>query len=138
MRTTSRRAWLFAAAVVAGAYLVIGLGIGALAGAAGSEQLRFAWRLGAFVVSGIAFVAHLAYEHMRLGSRPRATAFHTAAAVAAGAFGLAVAAVLHPHDPALSARLGLSLVLWPLIAGVPALLVALVLSAGLSRVRRGG
>ncbi len=51
------------------------------------------WRLAAWVVSAIVFAAHIAYEHFRLGNSPRATALHTALAVAVGAFGLAVARI---------------------------------------------
>ena len=56
--------------------------------------------------------------------------FHSALAVAFGAFGLAVAATAHARlGGGLNHRYGLALVLWPVITAVPAFVVALVLSA---------
>ncbi len=134
--SSSDKTWLPAAVVVALVYVAVGLGFGALAGAAGTPRARFTWRLAAFIVSGVAFLAQLAWEHFRLRQRARETAGHAAAAVALGALALAAAANLHPHDPTLTARLRLSLVLWPLVAALPAAAVAWLISGGLGRVRR--
>lgn len=124
------------ALIVAAFYLVAGVVFGALAGAAGSPQLREVWRLAAWAVSAVAFAAQIAYEAFRLRSPPWRTAWHTALAVALATFGLALLANLHPHDPTLSFRLRLSLLLWPLIAAVPALFVALALAGALAWIRR--
>jgi hypothetical protein len=53
------------------------------------------WRLLAWVVSLVVFAAHIGHEQFRFGHRPRTTAWHAAAAVGLGAFGLAAAAGVH-------------------------------------------
>lgn len=136
MSRAANRAWVPSAAIVAGVYLVAGPGFGWLAGATRSSGHVVAWRLAAWVVSALAFGAHILYEHARLANRPRTAGWHVSVAVAIGAFGLAVAANLHPHSGAIAQRLRLSLVLWPLITAVPALIVALVLASGLAWLRR--
>jgi hypothetical protein len=99
------------------------------------------WRLAAWVVSAVAYAAHIGYEHFRLHNRPNRTALHVALAVALGAFGLAVGANLHSlsvHSTAGHRRLLLiALAAWPAITAVPAFLVALALSTILSRARLG-
>lgn len=126
--------WLGALILVAAVYAVSGIVSGTLAREAASNQMRFAWRLAAFVVSGIAFVVHIVYEHSRLRASPIAAAWHASLAVALGAFALAVAANVHEHLTASSHR-GLligALVIWPVLTGVPAFLVAWGAAAGLS------
>lgn len=125
--------WAPGALLVGAAYVVIGRAF-ALPTLNGR-----AWRLAAWAVSGVLFVAHLGYEHVRLRSRSRTAAVHAALASAIGAFGLAVAGMLHAR--ATGAALGpawlLALVLWPLITAVPAFLVGLVLGLLLARLPRG-
>jgi len=111
------------------AYLTAGLLFGTLAGQAASTQVRVAWRWAAWVVSAIAFGAHIVYEQVRLRSSPRITALHVSAAAGLGAFGLAVAANVHaqtisPHQHSLI--LLLSLAIWPVMTALPAFVVALV------------
>ena len=87
------------------------------------------WRLAAWVVSAVAYTAHICYEHFRLRNSPGSGALHVALGVALGAFGLALGANIH------SLRLGstiehrrlllLALGLWPIITALPAFLVAL-------------
>jgi hypothetical protein len=85
----------------------------------------------------LAFVIHIGLEHFRFRNAPRRTALHVSESVSIGAFGLAAAANIH----ALAAGSGnqrllaLALVLWPIITGVPAFVVALVAAAGLGRLR---
>lgn len=110
-------------------YLTAGLLFGTLAGQAASTQVRVAWRWAAWVVSAIAFGAHIVYEQVRLRSSPRITALHVSAAAGLGAFGLAVAANVHaqtisPHQHSLI--LLLSLAIWPVMTALPAFVVALV------------
>ena len=119
-------------------YLAVGLTFGALAGSAASHQMVVAWRLAAWVISAAAFGAHVWHEHFRLRNSPRITAWHASAAVALGAFGLAVAARVHAHltasgNPRL---LSVALVAWPLLAGLPAFVVAFIAAAGLASRRR--
>jgi divalent metal cation (Fe/Co/Zn/Cd) transporter len=117
-------------------YAVVGIGYGELANLASSDQVRSIWRLGAWVACAAVYAGHIWYEHFRLYSRVRSTSLHAGAAVALGGLLLAVAALAHAltvptHAPY---RLYLiALVVWPIITGVPAFLVALVLTAGLMR-----
>lgn len=98
-----------------------------------------AWRLAAWLASAAVYVAHMGYEHLRLRNLPRSTAFHAAAAVALGAFGLALAATVHSWLVPSStpfARFLLALVVWPVITGLPAFLVAYGVLAVLVRLWR--
>jgi phosphoglycerol transferase MdoB-like AlkP superfamily enzyme len=126
-------AWLPAALLVGAVYLVAGLGFGALARDAATTEARTAWRLAAWAVSAVAFAAHIWYERARRRSSPAVTAHNAALAVALGAFGLAVAAAL--HGQATHHRFPLwALVVWPVLAALPAFVVALVTAALLARV----
>jgi len=86
-----------------------------------------AWRLAAWVVSAIAYAAHIAYERFRLQNSPGSAALHVALAVALGAFGLALGANIHSLFAGSTQHrhlLHLSLGIWPVITAVPAFLVA--------------
>ena len=123
--------------LVAVAYVVTGIGFGALAKSADANHVRL-WRLAAWVASAAVAAAQIGYEHYRLGSSPRPTALHAAGAVALGAFGLALAANIHAlfaathgqHSPLVA------LVAWPVITAVPAFLAALAVAAVLARFSR--
>ena len=120
-------------------YLTAGIGFGALAGQAASYQARVGWRWAAWVISAAAFGAHIVYEQARRRSSPTITAFHVAAAAALGAFGFAVAANVHAQTVSPqrhSLLLVLSLAIWPVMTGLPAFAVALVVAALFARVRR--
>jgi hypothetical protein len=118
-------------------YLVTGITFAALSAA--STQMRGTWRLAAWVVSAAAFAGHIWYEQRRLRSSPRTAAWHVALAVAVGAFGLAVAANLHPQATASHQRsVALALVLWPILTALPAFVVALGVAAALTRTRPSG
>jgi len=131
--STSRQ-WAGIAAIVGAIYAAIGLWFPNPSSAA--EQ-QFAWRLAAWIVSGVVFAAHIGYEQLRLRSSVRATALHAALAAALGAFGLAAAATVRALNAG-SGRLvlhAISLVAWPLLVAVPAFLAALGAAAVLARVR---
>jgi len=92
------------------------------------------WRLAAWVASAVVYVAHLVYEYFQLHNSPTSTSIHVGLAVAIGGFLLAVAATTHAamvseHAPFM--RFLVALVAWPLITGVPAFLVTLVIAAAL-------
>ena len=99
------------------------------------------WRLAAWVVSAIAYAAHVCYERFRLRNSPRSAALHVASAVALGAFGLAVGANIHSLSLGSTNEhrhlLLLSLGLWPIITALPAFLVALGASWVLARASSG-
>ena len=124
--------------LVAVAYALSGVGFGILASSADANHARL-WRLAAWLASGVVAAAQIGYEHFRLGSSPRSTAWHAAGAVALGAFGLALAANIHSllasgHGQRLPL---IALVAWPVITAVPAFLAALVLAAVLARLLGG-
>ena len=125
-------AWVRAALLVGVAYLVIGRGL------ALPSSHAHAWRLAAWAVSGVAYAAHMAYEHFRLRNPPRAAALHVALAVAIGALGLALVAMM--HSAAIGLTIGprwlLALVIWPAVTGVPAFLGALLVGLLLARLPR--
>ena len=128
--------WLPAALLVALVYPAVGIGFAFLDSSAGPSRVRF-WRLAAWVVSAIVFVAHLVYEQRR-NSSPLRPALHVSIAVALGAFFLAVWVLVHGRvtNAPQSALAPLALVLFPLLTGLPAFAIALV-AAGLgSKLRR--
>jgi len=133
MDTSNRQRWLSTAIVVGMLYFAVGFASAALAGAAASNQMRFFWRLSAFVISAVVFAAHIAYEHFGLRNTARPTAWHASVGVAFGAFALALAANIHDLGSASGyrARMLIALVAWPLLTAVPAFVVALVVAAGL-------
>jgi hypothetical protein len=96
--------------------------------------MRFTWRLLAWVLSAFAFAAHIWYEHFRLRSGRVTTAFHAALGVGLGALLVAGAAVVHGQatGAAHQNRRVIALVLWPILAGVPAFLVAVAAAAALA------
>lgn len=95
MDDSGRQRWLSTAILVGVIYLAVGFISATLAGTAASDQMRFIWRWFAFVISAVAFAAHVAYEHFRVRNTARPTAWHTSVAVAFGAFGLALMANIH-------------------------------------------
>jgi len=120
-------------------YCAVGILFGILAGQAASTEMRVAWRRAAWVVSGIAFGAHLLYDQVRLRGSPRITALRVSSAAALGAFGLAVAANIHARSVPPEQRspiLLLSLAIWPVMTAIPAFVVALVSATFLDRARR--
>jgi hypothetical protein len=131
MNESPHQPWLRAAILVGVVYALVGI---AFAVPATHVQ---AWRLAAWVVSAIAYAAHIAYEHFRLRNSSLSAALHVALAVALGAFGLAVGANIHSLSTGSTDQhrqlLLLSLAIWPLITALPAFLVALGISAVLAR-----
>jgi hypothetical protein len=135
MKTAAARAVLFLCAVYFGAGVVFG----ALAGQAASHQVVVSWRWAAWVVSAIAFEAHVVYEQVRLRNSSTITALHVSSAAGLGAFGLGVAANLHAQTVSPqqhSLLLVLSLAIWPVMTALPAFVVALVSAILLARIRR--
>lgn len=124
--------------VLAGAgYVVIGTAAALFAGTASSPAAVKTWRAAAWLLSVVLFVFHFTAERRRSVPRLR-VAVDVALAVASGAAGLAVLGPLRAHwaDPARFRLALLSIVAWPLLAGVPTFVVALVGGFLLDRVRR--
>jgi hypothetical protein len=104
-------------------YLVIGIGTADLARLSGG-----AWRLVAWATSAVVFLAHIAYERMRLHSTTTRSAWHAALAVALGAFGLALAATLRAAAAGnYRGAFALALVAWPAMTGIASFAAAWVL-----------
>jgi len=135
----SGRSWVRAIALVAVVYVVIGIVFGVLAKSGDANHVRL-WRLAEWVASAAVAAVHIGYEHYRLGASPSPTALHAAGAVALGAFGLAVAANVHWMFAETHGQRSplLALPVWPVIAGIPAFLVALAVAAVLGRFSRRG
>jgi hypothetical protein len=95
------------------------------------------WRVGAWLLSICLGGTHILYERFRLMNAPRSAALDVGLAVALGGFGLAVAANFHSLSLGTSDHqrrlLLIALVAWPVITGLPAFLVAWVISAILAR-----
>ncbi|MFL6260552.1 MAG: hypothetical protein ACJ76Y_12630 [Thermoanaerobaculia bacterium] len=132
--------WLRMALLFAILYPVVGIAFAALANPSVSNMMRITWRLAAWVLSAAAFAAHVGYEHFRLRNPPLRAALHVSAAVALGAFALAVWVIVHgrwsgaaSHQSPLAP---LALIAFPAVTGVPAFVVALVAVAILARMRR--
>ena len=133
MNDSGRQRWLSTATLAGVLYLAVGIAFAAFAGAAASIQMRSFWRVSAYVISGVVFAAHIAYEHFRLRNTARPTAWHASVAVAFGAFALALAANIHDLGSAAGyrPRMLIALFAWPLLTAVPAFIVALGVAAGL-------
>ena len=127
---TTQAGWLRRALLYALIYLVVGIVFAEFAGHSAALGVRL-WRLAAWVVSAIVFGTHIQYERVTAGRSVFDAGLHVSIAAALGAFGLALAAVLHRHAAGLprSGLLGLALVLWPFMTFVPAFLVGLAAAA---------
>ena len=121
--------------LLAAVYLLIGIAFAEFSDWATTSVMHLMWRRLAWLVSGVGFAAHIAYEHFRLGNSPRTTAMHASIAAALGAGALAVAANVHEWMAASSYRpsIAIALVVWPLLTAVPAFVVAMVAGAALNR-----
>ena len=129
MDSSLQQPWIRAALLLGALYLLVGR---AFAIPATYVQ---EWRLAAWMVCGVAFAAHIAYEHFRLRHSPLLVAWHTALAVAIGALLLALAGMINSlwTRSALRPIWLLALVLWPAFTAVPAFFVALAAGAILAR-----
>jgi hypothetical protein len=117
-----RRSWVRTAVFVGIVYALVGIVF-----AVPATHVR-AWRLAAWIVSIMAYAAHIACERFRLRNSPGSASLHVALAAALGAFGLAVGANIHSLSagPANQHRhlLLLALGVWPVITALPAFFVA--------------
>lgn len=109
------------------AYFVTGEVFIVLAGAV-TGPARIAFRLAAWLISAAIFAAHVRYEYARMNNPPGATAWRAATAVAFGAFCVALVAYVRSMiaSPDRHTSMVATIIAWPLLAGIPAFLVALV------------
>ena len=136
METTKNQSSLRGVFLAGTLYILVGV---VFALPTGHER---AWRLAAWVVSGVAYATHVGYERLRLRNSSLSSARHVASAAAFGAFGLAVAANVHSLSVATTNQqqklLLIALVAWPAITSVPAFLVGLAASSLLLKLSRRG
>lgn len=113
-------------------YLVVGV---AFPNPPASNKFQFVWRLAAWLICAVTFAIHIALAHLRFRNSPRSTALQAATSVALGAFGLAIAANLHSLTTGTGNRqlLAAALVIWPLLTGAPAFVVALIAATLLAK-----
>ena len=137
MNASSNQRWLRTVILFGIVYSVVGIGFAALARLSTSSETGVMWRRAAWLVSAVAFAVHIANEHVRERNSPPSIALHASLAAALGAFALAVAANVHALRAASGNHylLAIALVLWPILTAVPAFVVALVVAAGLARMR---
>jgi hypothetical protein len=138
MKTSGNQRWLRRVILFGVAYPIVGIIFAALANSADTNSMQVVWRLTAWFASAVMFAVNVWYEHSRLHSSPFSTALRASLAVALGAFVLAAGANLQSLWATASNHrsLALALVVWPIVAGVPAFVVALVVAAWLARRRR--
>ncbi len=126
-----RRSWVLAVVLLGIGYALVGIVF-----AVPTTHVQ-AWRLAAWAVSAVGYAAHIAYERFRLQNSAGAAALHVALAVALGAFGLAVGAIIHSLSTVSANQhrhlLLLSLGIWPVITALPAFLVAFGTNVVLAR-----
>lgn len=121
------------------AYAVVGIGAAALAGSAASVQARNMWRFAAWGVSLLLFGSQVVAERLRFNNSTLRSALHASAAVALAALALAAAGPVRFHwGTDTQQRALMSLLLWPVLTGVPSFLVALGAGAMLGRARGRG
>lgn len=118
--------------LAAACYAALGIVFAWLAGRSATIPMRGAWRLTAFALSAVVFLAHIRYEVRRLAHEPRTAAFRAALAVALGALVLAAKAFSLSVAAASDRSHITAFLVWPIITGVPAFLVAWVVAAALS------
>jgi hypothetical protein len=131
MDSAPRQTWIRAALLFGLAYFLIGRVF-----AQPTDHVR-AWRLAAWIVSGVVYAANIWYERYRLRSSPRSTALHVAVGVAVGAFFLAVVGMINSVSSASGFRSVwiLALVLWPAFLAIPAFVGAFLASTLLPRAK---
>jgi hypothetical protein len=124
-------------AIAAGVlYTAVGVIFGGLAGAAATVDARDRWRLAAWAVSGVMYLAHLAYEARR--HPPRSAAWHAAFGAGMGGLGIAIAAITHAIRTG-NGNLPLLLTAipaFPVLVAIPAFLVGLVIVTVFRKVQR--
>lgn len=124
--------WQRTTILVGLAYTVIGLATIALSPT--SSQARVASRLAAWLISAVVFATHIWYSRLRRNESPVDTALHAALSVGLGAFVLAVSAAIHSLSS--GSALLLAFLVWPIVVGIPAFVVALAGANALGLLRR--
>jgi len=125
MRSTPRSFGFYDVVAAALGYAIIGIAVADLAGAPTTTR---SWRLAGWVLSLAVFIAHIVVARRRRVGSLIAMATRVGIAVASGALVLAIVGPVraHWHEPGIRRVAVLSVIVWPLLTGVPAFAVALV------------
>ena len=135
MPELAQRSGARSALIAALLYVLIGLSTSMLSRSAPSPSIRSVWRLAAWLLSAGTFAAHIIHR-ARQSVSARSAATLPAAAVALATLVLAGVAVFRQAMAStLSPSMVIAFVVWPILTGVPAFLVALAGSAWLRRNR---
>jgi len=134
LNTSGKYQWLRAVILFGLVYLVVGV---AFPNPSAANKTQFIWRLGAWLTAVLAFAIHIGIEHFRWHNSPHRAALHVSASVSLGGFALAAAANIHALRVGTGNHrlLALALVIWPVITGLPAFVVAWAAAAVLARLR---
>jgi hypothetical protein len=136
VQTTNRESWFRVVLLFGAVYAIVGITF-----AVPTSHAR-AWRLAAWVVSGVAYAIHVGYERCWLRNSSLSSALHVAFGAALGALGLAIGAIVHSLSVTTTSQhqllLLIALAAWPAITAVPAFLVGLGASGLLGRMLRNG
>ena len=119
-------------------YAAIGFVTGELSQSAGSPQWQNLWRLSAWPLSLLVFVCHFALERLKLSNPTLRTARNVAIAAGLGGLLLAVVGPVRTHwgEADFGRATVLSVVLWPLLTGIPAFLLGWIGGWVVDRFRR--
>ena len=119
------------------AYIAVGIVTADFAASAASIQGQTAWRLIAWGVSLLVYGAQLIVERVRFNSTTLRTALRASGAVAIAAFALAAAGPVWTHWGKPDQQRALTaLLLWPVLTGLPAFVLALGAGAVIGRAFR--
>jgi len=133
LNASGKYQWLRAVIFFAMVYLIVGV---AFPNPPTSNKMQLIWRLAAWLTCAVAFAIHIGLAYFRFGNAPRRTALHAAVSVALGAFALAAAANIHAMTAGTGDQrlLALALVIWPVITGVPAFVIAFIAATVLAKI----
>ena len=104
------------ALAVAAVYITVGIGFAPYT--RWTNPQHGAWRFASWMICALAYAVQISVERWRLGSSPLATALHCATAAASGGLVLGIA-IGRPS----------AIVAFPLVVGIPAFVVALIVAA---------
>jgi hypothetical protein len=138
MHAPSRSSGLRDVVAASLAYVMVGIITAGLAGAAASLAATKAWRLAGWALSLAVFMVHVVASRHRQPGSPLGAAARVAIAVAVAALVLAIVGPVRGHwgEPAIGRVALLSVVLWPLMTGIPAFGVAVAVGHVIDRIGR--
>ncbi len=137
MKASGKQSWLKVMILSSTLYLLIGIIFPLFSKSLSPREIPNLWRLLSFLTSAFVYGIHIGYEHSRLHNTPLQIAFHTSLAVALGAIVLAGFINIEAlwANPGNHNSLLTAIFLWPLITGVPAFIVAVIIAIGIAKIK---